>query len=67
VAISASNLNAFAAGQFGFLRSVYPVEKIGATILVYRFEQMPPTLLGNHDGVPVGLCSDSEFSHSPEN
>jgi hypothetical protein len=66
VAISASNLNAFAAGQFGFLRSVCPVERIGSTILVYRFEQMPPTLLGTHEGMPVGLCSDSEFSHSPE-
>ncbi|MGI9585279.1 MAG: hypothetical protein ACR2N7_06780, partial [Acidimicrobiia bacterium] len=62
VVISASNLNAFAAGQFGALRHWCPVEKIGETILVYHFEQIPRNMLGRPGGVPVAPCPEQEFS-----
>ena len=67
VAISASALN-LVRDQFGLLHSVCPVEKIGATILVYRFEQMPDTLTAPHSltrdqvGLPAALCEDEVYS-----
>ena len=61
-AISASNLNAFAGESVGLLRSYCPVEIIGRTILVYRFEQSPGILWSEVDGVPYGVCEDSDVS-----
>lgn len=62
-AISASNLNAFVAGPLSALRSYCPVELIGSTIVVYRFDEPPSLLNGdNSAGIPEGLCEDRPIS-----
>jgi hypothetical protein len=63
--VSASNLNAFVGERIGYLRTQCPVEIIGRTILVYRFEEAPwggLSLMGPVDGVPVPACEDQPYS-----
>jgi hypothetical protein len=67
-AVSASNLNAFVGERIGLLRTYCPVEVIGETILVYRFEEPPyggVTLMGPTDGIPVPPCEDEPYSFQP--
>jgi hypothetical protein len=62
MAVSASNLNAYARDDFGLLRQMCPVDKIGETILVYRFPQIPETLRAQPEGLPHGLCENGAYS-----
>ena len=68
-AVSASNLNAFVGERIGYLRTQCPVEIIGQTILVYRFEEAPwggLSLMGPVDGIPVPPCEGEPYSHYVE-
>lgn len=64
-AVSASNLNAFVGERIGYLRTQCPVEIIGRTILVYRFEEAPwggLSLMGPVNGTPAPVCEGETWS-----
>ncbi len=63
VVVSASNLNAYAAEDLAWLRAWCPVDIIGATMLVYRFEALPPRGPAPQPlGLPEPLCRDRKYS-----
>jgi len=64
VVVSASNLNAYAAQDLAWLRDYCPVDQLGASLLVYRFERLPEQHAASTPvrGLPSPLCRDQDYS-----